>query len=134
MTEPSPILNLFQVSNSGIIRLMVVLLVIIYTQKAQFLLLSFSLENCVVGRFILLLSLSVFIPFTGGYSALQRMYRDIQEPMLNAAQEQFGSNPFASLLGNNGLTGEFSRPVDYILLLVPNWMSHTYILSRGVFC
>ncbi|XP_042861532.1 ubiquilin-1-like [Penaeus japonicus] len=38
----------------------------------------------------------------GGYSALQRMYRDIQEPMLNAAQEQFGSNPFASLLGNAG--------------------------------
>ncbi|KAK7080973.1 Ubiquilin-1 [Halocaridina rubra] len=37
----------------------------------------------------------------GGYSALQRMYRDIQEPMLNAAQEQFGSNPFASLVGNN---------------------------------
>ncbi|XP_045121345.1 ubiquilin-1-like [Portunus trituberculatus] len=37
----------------------------------------------------------------GGYSALQRMYRDIQEPMLNAAQEQFGSNPFASLLGNS---------------------------------
>ena len=39
--------------------------------------------------------------YTGGYSALQRMYRDIQEPMLNAAQEQFGSNPFASLLGNS---------------------------------
>lgn len=37
----------------------------------------------------------------GGYSALQRMYRDIQEPMLNAAQEQFGSNPFATLLGNS---------------------------------
>ncbi|XP_042207515.1 ubiquilin-1-like isoform X2 [Homarus americanus] len=37
----------------------------------------------------------------GGYSALQRMYRDIQEPMLNAAQEQFGPNPFASLMGNN---------------------------------
>ncbi|XP_045620002.2 ubiquilin-1 [Procambarus clarkii] len=37
----------------------------------------------------------------GGYSALQRMYRDIQEPMLNAAQEQFGPNPFASLVGNS---------------------------------
>lgn len=33
----------------------------------------------------------------GGQSALQRMYRDIQEPMLNAAQEQFGSNPFTVL-------------------------------------
>jgi len=31
----------------------------------------------------------------GGYSALQRMYHDIQEPMMNAAQS---SNPFASLL------------------------------------
>ena len=38
----------------------------------------------------------------GGYSALQRMYRDIQEPMLNAAQEQFGGNPFAALVSNAG--------------------------------
>ncbi len=37
----------------------------------------------------------------GGQSALQRMYRDIQEPMLNAAQEQFGSNPFQALGGGN---------------------------------
>lgn len=36
----------------------------------------------------------------GGYNALQRMYRDIQEPMLNAAQSQFGNNPFASLVTN----------------------------------
>lgn len=36
----------------------------------------------------------------GGYSALQRMYRDIQEPMFNAAQEQFGGNPFAALVNN----------------------------------
>lgn len=43
----------------------------------------------------------------GGYSALQRMYRDIQEPMLNAAQEQFGSNPFAALANNsNNSSGE----------------------------
>lgn len=28
------------------------------------------------------------------------MYRDIQEPMLNAAQDQFGSNPFQALSGN----------------------------------
>lgn len=52
----------------------------------------------------------------GGQSALQRMYRDIQEPMLNAAQEQFGSNPFQAL-GNNGAgtsqpsTGENSAPL-----------------------
>ncbi|XP_072156944.1 ubiquilin-1 isoform X1 [Bemisia tabaci] len=37
----------------------------------------------------------------GGYNALQRMYRDIQEPMLNAANEQFGRNPFASVGSNN---------------------------------
>jgi len=42
----------------------------------------------------------------GGQSALQRMYRDIQEPMLNAAQEQFGSNPFQALgAGGNASTG-----------------------------
>ncbi|KAI0982386.1 hypothetical protein GJ496_006672 [Pomphorhynchus laevis] len=29
----------------------------------------------------------------GGYNALQRIYRDFQEPMLNATQEQFGYNP-----------------------------------------
>lgn len=36
----------------------------------------------------------------GGYNALRRMYTDIQEPMLNAAQEQFGGNPFASLVSS----------------------------------
>ncbi|XP_055690511.1 ubiquilin-1 isoform X2 [Lutzomyia longipalpis] len=37
----------------------------------------------------------------GGYSALQRIYRDIQEPMLNATTEQFTRNPFAGLMDNN---------------------------------
>ena len=37
----------------------------------------------------------------GGFNALQRMYRDVQEPMMSAAQEQFGGNPFASLVGNS---------------------------------
>lgn len=36
----------------------------------------------------------------GGYNALQRMYRDIQEPMLSATAEQFSRNPFASLVDN----------------------------------
>lgn len=40
----------------------------------------------------------------GGFNALQRMYRDIQEPMLNAAQEGMGSNPFAALV-NSGAGG-----------------------------
>jgi hypothetical protein len=30
------------------------------------------------------------------------MYTDIQEPMMNAAQEGFGSNPFAGLVSQNG--------------------------------
>lgn len=40
----------------------------------------------------------------GGYNALQRMYRDIQEPMLSAASEQFTRNPFSGLVesGNAG--------------------------------
>ncbi|KAF2885716.1 hypothetical protein ILUMI_20489 [Ignelater luminosus] len=41
----------------------------------------------------------------GGYNALQRMYRDIQEPMLNAASEQFSRNPFAGLVENNSSAG-----------------------------
>ncbi|NXA57420.1 UBQL1 protein, partial [Nothocercus julius] len=42
----------------------------------------------------------------GGYNALRRMYTDIQEPMLNAAQEQFGGNPFASLVSNASSEGD----------------------------
>jgi len=42
----------------------------------------------------------------GGQSALQRMYRDIQEPMLNAAQDQFGSNPFQALSGGSNNAGQ----------------------------
>lgn len=41
----------------------------------------------------------------GGYNALRRMYTELQEPMMNAAQEQFGGNPFASLLENNAQAG-----------------------------
>ena len=37
------------------------------------------------------------------------MYTDIQELMLNAAQEQFGGNPFASLVSNASSGGE-SQP------------------------
>ena len=72
----------------------------------------------------------------GGYSALQRMYRDIQvrltfffigwrvrlinaailvfvnvqEPMFNAAQEQFGGNPFAALVNNAGAPAGSANP------------------------
>ncbi|KAH1023442.1 hypothetical protein HUJ04_012643 [Dendroctonus ponderosae] len=39
----------------------------------------------------------------GGYNALHRMYRDIQEPMLSAATEQFAQNPFSGLMDNTQL-------------------------------
>ncbi|XP_071794279.1 ubiquilin-1-like isoform X2 [Asterias amurensis] len=46
----------------------------------------------------------------GGYNALRRMYTDIQEPMLNAAQEQLGGNPFAALFNNpDNSTGQQGR-------------------------
>ncbi|NXW52180.1 UBQL1 protein, partial [Nyctiprogne leucopyga] len=45
----------------------------------------------------------------GGYNALRRMYTDIQEPMLNAAQEQFGGNSFASLASSASSGGD-SQP------------------------
>lgn len=42
----------------------------------------------------------------GGFNALQRMYTDIQEPMLNATQEQRAqNNPFAALFGGTSATG-----------------------------
>merc|ERR1719451_279154 len=42
----------------------------------------------------------------GGQNALHRMYRDIQEPMLNAAQEQFGgANPYQSAAGSGSSSG-----------------------------
>lgn len=45
----------------------------------------------------------IFIIFilSGGYNALQRMYRDIQEPMLNVASSMAG-NPFSGLVDNSG--------------------------------
>lgn len=49
----------------------------------------------------------------GGYNALRRMYTDVQEPMLNAAQEQFGANPFATLVNNNNQSeGDSQRGVE----------------------
>jgi len=68
----------------------------------------------------------------GGQNALHRMYRDIQEPMMNAAQEQMGSNPFQALGGNNSgstsgqpSTGENSAPL-------PNpWGGNTASTTSG---
>ncbi|KAJ8933027.1 hypothetical protein NQ314_014267 [Rhamnusium bicolor] len=39
----------------------------------------------------------------GGYNALQRMYRDIQEPMLSATAEHYNRNPFSGLVDNTSV-------------------------------
>ncbi|GAB1864962.1 Ubiquilin-1 [Camponotus japonicus] len=44
----------------------------------------------------------------GGYSALRRMYRDIQEPMLAAATN--GRNPFAALVENSNSNQDAQNP------------------------
>jgi ubiquilin len=44
----------------------------------------------------------------GGYSALRRMYRDIQEPMLAAAT--IGRNPFAALVENSNSNQDLQNP------------------------
>ncbi|GMT00222.1 hypothetical protein PENTCL1PPCAC_22396, partial [Pristionchus entomophagus] len=36
----------------------------------------------------------------GGEAALQRLYQDVQEPLLNSATSSFGGNPFAALSNN----------------------------------
>lgn len=46
----------------------------------------------------------------GGYNALQRMYRDIQEPMLNAASSMAG-NPFSGLVDNSGENTSISSSI-----------------------
>lgn len=54
----------------------------------------------------------------GGYSALQRIYRDIQEPMLNAASEQFSRNPFSGLADNS--TGNFLENIFLMNKIIIN--------------
>jgi len=42
----------------------------------------------------------------GGFNALQRIYRELEEPMLNATREQFTQNPFSALLNNSNSSNE----------------------------
>jgi ubiquilin len=65
----------------------------------------------------------------GGQSALQRMYRDIQEPMLNAAQDQFGSNPFQALSSNNEANSQ--QTTDENTAPLPNPWSQSSNPSSG---
>ena len=71
-----------------------------------------------------------FACLLGGQSALQRMYRDIQEPMLNAAQDQFGSNPFQALSGNNA-SGTPQQTTDENTAPLPNPWSQPSNSSSG---
>ncbi|KFQ71835.1 Ubiquilin-1, partial [Phaethon lepturus] len=41
----------------------------------------------------------------GGYRALEQLYREIEEPILDAVQAQLGNNPFAPLDSNPSLSG-----------------------------
>jgi len=52
----------------------------------------------------------------GGYSALQRMYRDIQEPMLSLASEQLNQNPFSGLVDNGA--GKYTQSGVYVFMRV----------------
>ncbi|XP_058400606.1 ubiquilin-3-like [Diceros bicornis minor] len=45
----------------------------------------------------------------GGYNVLRTMYTDIMDPMLNAVQEHFGGNPFATTTSANA-TSSSSQP------------------------
>lgn len=45
----------------------------------------------------------------GGLNALQRIYQDVEEPMMNAARDTFNRNPFAALLNNNGADSNVNR-------------------------
>ncbi|UYV77050.1 UBQLN1, partial [Cordylochernes scorpioides] len=72
-------------------------------------------------------ALSNLESFPGGYNALRRMYTELQEPMMNAAQEQLGLNPFTALLNNNtGNSTDSSRQGTENREPLPNpWASTT---------
>lgn len=42
----------------------------------------------------------------GGQAALQRLYQDVQEPLLNSATSTFANNPFATLVDNSNNMGK----------------------------
>lgn len=50
----------------------------------------------------------------GGFSALQRMYRDVQEPFMNAATEEFSRNTFATPSESGG--GNYFQKLNIIIL------------------
>ncbi|XP_031243558.1 ubiquilin-3 isoform X1 [Mastomys coucha] len=67
----------------------------------------------------------------GGYNVLRTMYTDIMDPMLNAVQEQFGGNPFATATtaSTTTMNSQPSRTENCDPL--PNPWTSTYGVSGG---
>ncbi|PAA74575.1 hypothetical protein BOX15_Mlig020448g3 [Macrostomum lignano] len=59
----------------------------------------------------------------GGFGHLQRMYRDIQEPMLSATEESMSRNPFANLAGGTRPTGSDQQGTENNQPLPNPWAS-----------
>ncbi|XP_049636237.1 ubiquilin-3-like [Suncus etruscus] len=68
----------------------------------------------------------------GGYNVLRTMYTDIMDPMLNAVQEQFGGNPFATITANNTSNNRQPSRTENCDPLPNPWTStHTDSGGRG---
>ncbi|XP_055375305.1 ubiquilin-4 [Condylostylus longicornis] len=59
----------------------------------------------------------------GGYNALQRIYRDIQEPMLNAATDSISRNPYSSLSSESGSSANPQQGTENRAPLPNPWSS-----------
>lgn len=66
----------------------------------------------------------------GGYNVLRTMYTDIMDPMLNAVQEQFGGNPFATTTASTTTTSSQPSRTENCDPLPNPWTS-TYGVSGG---
>lgn len=69
----------------------------------------------------------------GGYNALRRMYTELQEPMMNAAQEQFGGNPFAALVNNQQADGSGQQGTENRDPLPSKLFYSAYVVVLNIF-
>ncbi|XP_026971355.1 ubiquilin-3 [Sagmatias obliquidens] len=67
----------------------------------------------------------------GGYNVLRTMYTDIMHPMLNAVQEQFGGNPFATTTTANATTSSCQPSRMENCDPLPNPWASTFAGSAG---
>lgn len=67
----------------------------------------------------------------GGYNVLRTMYTDIMDPMLNAVQEQFGGNPFATATTVNATSSSNQPSRTENCDPLPNPWASTYGSSGG---